>query len=146
MIQCKNKHKYHVSDIFPLRKSQFEGVHAWIPYRYNEILVEEYPKGLSSMSHYEYVPGYFDINIRSLTSGNLYANTGHFSVTIGTPRHNSGFRTRNTTTKLLRETPTLRDSARNSIKKRTRQSSQISRNSTRTKAISRTLRSEMKTT
>ncbi|KAI5285478.1 hypothetical protein KEM54_000534 [Ascosphaera aggregata] len=54
IIQCKNAHKYHVSDIFPLRKSQFEGVNAWIPYRYNEILTEEYPKGLTAKSFYNH--------------------------------------------------------------------------------------------
>ncbi|KAI5295888.1 hypothetical protein KEM52_006604 [Ascosphaera acerosa] len=54
VIQCKNDHKYLLSDIYPLRRSRFEGVGAWIPYRYNEILKAEYPKGLTSTSHYSH--------------------------------------------------------------------------------------------
>ncbi|KAI5298986.1 hypothetical protein KEM55_002715, partial [Ascosphaera atra] len=53
IIECKNHHEYKLSDIFPLRRSNFEGVTAWIPYEYTKILNDEYPKGLSSAHYYK---------------------------------------------------------------------------------------------
>lgn len=42
IIECKNEHRYNVSDIFPLRDSVFEGVPARVPYAYTQILADEY--------------------------------------------------------------------------------------------------------
>ncbi|KAH8698396.1 putative mannosylphosphate transferase [Talaromyces proteolyticus] len=40
--ECKNWHKYETEDLFPLRESTFEGVTAMVPYKYQEMLLEEY--------------------------------------------------------------------------------------------------------
>lgn len=42
VLECKNEHRYNISDIFPLRESIFEGVSVKIPFSYTKILVEEY--------------------------------------------------------------------------------------------------------
>ncbi len=42
IILCKNKHRYHLRDMFPLRQTTFEGVKAKVPYSYGPILTEEY--------------------------------------------------------------------------------------------------------
>ncbi|PGH17148.1 hypothetical protein AJ79_01286 [Helicocarpus griseus UAMH5409] len=42
ILQCKNFHKYKVSDLYPMRESMYEGVPAKIPYNYDEILFKEY--------------------------------------------------------------------------------------------------------
>ena len=39
---CKNYHRYHTSDLYPMRETVFEGVVAKVPYNYDKILVEEY--------------------------------------------------------------------------------------------------------
>ncbi|KAI1201999.1 LicD family-domain-containing protein [Nemania serpens] len=44
---CKNNHRYRTSDLWPLRRTEFEGVEAWIPYSFDKILADEYgPKSL----------------------------------------------------------------------------------------------------
>ena len=35
-------HGYWTTDLYPLRETEFEGVPAWVPREYEEILVEEY--------------------------------------------------------------------------------------------------------
>ena len=40
--RCKNMHGYWTTDLYPLRETEFEGVPAWVPREYEEILVEEY--------------------------------------------------------------------------------------------------------
>ena len=40
--QCKNFHKYRLEDIFPLRRTTFEGVPASVPFQYDSVLLEEY--------------------------------------------------------------------------------------------------------
>ena len=42
--ECKNGHKYQTHDIYPLRRSTFEGVQAKVPFRYDGVLTEEYTK------------------------------------------------------------------------------------------------------
>ncbi|OAX77794.1 hypothetical protein ACJ72_07903 [Emergomyces africanus] len=42
ILQCKNFHKYNATDLYPMRESEYEGVPAKIPYKYNEILIAEY--------------------------------------------------------------------------------------------------------
>ncbi|KAL1997401.1 hypothetical protein VTN49DRAFT_841 [Thermomyces lanuginosus] len=40
--ECKNRHKYRTEDLYPMRRSTFEGMSALIPYNYQDILTEEY--------------------------------------------------------------------------------------------------------
>lgn len=40
--QCKNFHKYRTEDLFPMRLTTYEGVPAKVPYKYVEILIQEY--------------------------------------------------------------------------------------------------------
>lgn len=42
VVECKNEHRYNLSDIFPLRKSTFEGASAKVPYAYAQVLADEY--------------------------------------------------------------------------------------------------------
>lgn len=53
MLSCKNNHKYHVSDLYPMRESTYEGVPAKIPYRYHDILVKEYQDRALSVQSFE---------------------------------------------------------------------------------------------
>lgn len=46
IVNCKNKHFYYRSNIFPLTKSSFEGVKANVPINFKLILKNEYPNGL----------------------------------------------------------------------------------------------------
>ncbi|KAF2736819.1 hypothetical protein EJ04DRAFT_510725 [Polyplosphaeria fusca] len=50
---CKNHHKYHTSDLYPLRESIFEGVPAKIPYSYDRILIDEYQEKSLVLTEYE---------------------------------------------------------------------------------------------
>ncbi|KAI1171665.1 LicD family-domain-containing protein [Nemania sp. FL0916] len=44
---CKNNHKYRTAELWPLRRTEFEGVEAWIPYNFDKVLTDEYgPKSL----------------------------------------------------------------------------------------------------
>ena len=53
---CKNFHNYHVRDLYPMRESMFEGVPAWVPYAYRQMLEEEYhPQALVNTTHEGYV-------------------------------------------------------------------------------------------
>ncbi|KAJ6121519.1 hypothetical protein N7512_003984 [Penicillium capsulatum] len=40
--QCKDSHKYRLEDIYPLRRTIFEGVAASVPFQYEVLLMEEY--------------------------------------------------------------------------------------------------------
>ncbi|KAE8554431.1 hypothetical protein EYB25_002970 [Talaromyces marneffei] len=40
--ECKNRHIYHTDDLYPLRQSKFEGTKVLVPFRYQELLMEEY--------------------------------------------------------------------------------------------------------
>ncbi|KAL4780846.1 LicD family-domain-containing protein [Aspergillus varians] len=39
---CKNNHNYLINDIYPLRVTFFEGVAAKVPFRYEQVLTDEY--------------------------------------------------------------------------------------------------------
>jgi hypothetical protein len=39
---CKNYHRYHTAELYPMRETMFEGVVAKVPYSYDKILVDEY--------------------------------------------------------------------------------------------------------
>ncbi|KAJ5084661.1 hypothetical protein NUU61_009240 [Penicillium alfredii] len=41
-LRCKDRHRYHASEIFPLRDSYFEDVPVKVPYAYTELLKREY--------------------------------------------------------------------------------------------------------
>ncbi|KAI2642076.1 LicD family-domain-containing protein [Xylaria nigripes] len=44
---CKNNHRYRTAELWPLRRTEFEGVEAWIPYEFDKVLTDEYgPKSL----------------------------------------------------------------------------------------------------
>lgn len=42
ILQCKNFHKYRLGDVYPLRRTTFEGVVAQVPFQYDWLLEEEY--------------------------------------------------------------------------------------------------------
>ncbi|KAF2003085.1 hypothetical protein P154DRAFT_544102 [Amniculicola lignicola CBS 123094] len=50
---CKNYHRYHTTEIYPMRESMFEGVPAKIPYAYDKILVDEYNQKALVVTEYE---------------------------------------------------------------------------------------------
>ena len=50
---CKDNHHYLVSQIFPLRESELEGMRVWVPYRYREVLEEEYGVGALVETRFE---------------------------------------------------------------------------------------------
>ncbi|KAI0846551.1 hypothetical protein F5Y00DRAFT_243443 [Daldinia vernicosa] len=39
---CKNAHRYRTREIYPLRRTEFEGVPAHVPYAFDKILTDEY--------------------------------------------------------------------------------------------------------
>jgi len=39
---CKNNHRYRTAELWPLRRTEFEGVEAWIPYAFDKVLTDEY--------------------------------------------------------------------------------------------------------
>ncbi|KAL7624300.1 mannosyltransferase [Parahypoxylon ruwenzoriense] len=39
---CKNAHRYRTTELFPLRRTEFEGVPASVPYAFDKILTDEY--------------------------------------------------------------------------------------------------------
>lgn len=48
---CRNYHRYHTTDLFPMRQSEFEGTPAMLPYNFERILTEEYgAKSLVAMT------------------------------------------------------------------------------------------------
>lgn len=54
--ECKNIHKYQTDDLYPLRQSKFEGTKALVPFRYQELLTEEYSvKALARTNFQKYV-------------------------------------------------------------------------------------------
>ncbi|KAJ5682313.1 hypothetical protein N7462_005478 [Penicillium macrosclerotiorum] len=53
--QCKNFHKYRLKDIYPLRRTTFEGAPAKVPFQYDLILIEEYTeKALTAMNFHNH--------------------------------------------------------------------------------------------
>ncbi|KAI9053857.1 hypothetical protein LZ554_002804 [Drepanopeziza brunnea f. sp. 'monogermtubi'] len=50
--RCKNYHRYHTTDIYPLRETEFEGVPALVPYSVDRILRKEYSaRALTKTKH-----------------------------------------------------------------------------------------------
>ncbi|QSZ32687.1 hypothetical protein DSL72_002266 [Monilinia vaccinii-corymbosi] len=45
---CKNYHRYHTRELYPLRETEFEGVPALVPYSFDKVLMDEYgPRALT---------------------------------------------------------------------------------------------------
>ena len=57
---CKNYHRYHTTDLYPMRESLYEGVVAKVPYAYDRILTQEYKEKALILTDYE---GYFPPNV-----------------------------------------------------------------------------------
>ncbi|ODV90874.1 hypothetical protein CANCADRAFT_31715 [Tortispora caseinolytica NRRL Y-17796] len=53
-VQCKDDHRYKFSEIFPLHKTIYEGVKAYVPYNFEKILVQEYGMEALCKSQYSY--------------------------------------------------------------------------------------------
>lgn len=51
LFKCKNNHFFTWEDLHPLRKSMFEGITAWVPNEFKNILKREYSHGLYSRQH-----------------------------------------------------------------------------------------------
>ncbi|KAF2742958.1 hypothetical protein M011DRAFT_471846 [Sporormia fimetaria CBS 119925] len=50
---CKHKHRYNVTDLYPLRETVFEGVKAMVPYAYQKHLVVEYGEKALMLREYQ---------------------------------------------------------------------------------------------
>jgi phosphorylcholine metabolism protein LicD len=50
---CKNEHDYNMTDIWPLRESNFEGVPALVPFAYDKVLTAEYGAKALTLTEYE---------------------------------------------------------------------------------------------
>lgn len=50
--ECKNFHVYMSHQLWPLHRTVFEGVPAWVPFDTEKILVEEYTDSAISATHY----------------------------------------------------------------------------------------------
>ena len=50
---CKNLHQYKVTDLYPMRDTQYEGVIAKVPYAYDRILMEEYSEKALVLTEFE---------------------------------------------------------------------------------------------
>lgn len=51
--ECKNEHKYKTNDLYPLRQSIFEGSKTSVPFKYQELLLEEYSTKALIRTEYE---------------------------------------------------------------------------------------------
>lgn len=50
---CKNYHRYHTTDLYPMRDTLYEGVGAKVPYAYDRILIQEYKEKALIVTEYE---------------------------------------------------------------------------------------------
>ncbi|KAL8939269.1 MAG: hypothetical protein Q9216_003440 [Gyalolechia sp. 2 TL-2023] len=50
---CKNYHRYHTTDLYPMRETMYEGVIAKVPYAYDRILTQEYKEKALVLTDYE---------------------------------------------------------------------------------------------
>jgi hypothetical protein len=53
VVSCKNNHSYNATDLYPLRETTYEGVPAMVPYKYDEILIEEYGQKALLVTQFE---------------------------------------------------------------------------------------------
>lgn len=67
--QDKNDHKYQTGDIYPLRKTTFEGVPAKIPFDYDSVLIKEYTQeALTSTEFHKYVSSGIFLTLNLVTN------------------------------------------------------------------------------
>ncbi|KAF2157463.1 hypothetical protein K461DRAFT_219731 [Myriangium duriaei CBS 260.36] len=57
-MMSKDRHHYHIKDIFPLRETVFEDVPCLVPYGYTDLLIEEY--GPMSLIKRDFANHHFD--------------------------------------------------------------------------------------
>lgn len=50
---CKNYHRYHTTDLYPMRETVFEGITAKVPYAYDRLLMQEYNQKALVVTEYE---------------------------------------------------------------------------------------------
>lgn len=50
---CKNYHRYHTTDLYPMRETMYEGVIAKVPYAYDRILTQEYEEKALVLTDYQ---------------------------------------------------------------------------------------------
>ncbi|KAL8757815.1 MAG: hypothetical protein Q9199_001937 [Rusavskia elegans] len=50
---CKNYHRYHTTDLYPMRETMYEGVIAKVPYAYDRILTQEYAEKALVLTDYQ---------------------------------------------------------------------------------------------
>ncbi|KAL8922752.1 MAG: hypothetical protein Q9172_003429 [Xanthocarpia lactea] len=50
---CKNYHRYHTTDLYPMRETMYEGVIANVPYAYDRILTQEYKEKALVLTEYQ---------------------------------------------------------------------------------------------
>ena len=50
---CKNYHRYHTTDLYPMRETLYEGVVSKVPYAYDRILTQEYGQKALVLTEYE---------------------------------------------------------------------------------------------
>ena len=60
-MMCKDGHRYKYEDIFPLQKTEFEGIAAQVPSSSASVLSKEY--GVGSLSNKEYGDHRFDADL-----------------------------------------------------------------------------------
>ncbi|KAF3921410.1 hypothetical protein ABW21_db0201652 [Orbilia brochopaga] len=53
IVSCKNMHRYHVNEIYPLRPAQFESFQAYIPYAFDKVLIKEYRSKAFTLTEYD---------------------------------------------------------------------------------------------
>jgi hypothetical protein len=69
---CKNLHRYHTTELYPMRESMFEGVVAKVPYAYDKILTDEYYE--SALVNTRFM-GYDDLTLASVREFELMWST-----------------------------------------------------------------------
>ncbi|KAL8844147.1 MAG: hypothetical protein Q9176_001553 [Flavoplaca citrina] len=50
---CKNYHRYHTTDLYPMRETMYEGVISKVPYAYDRILTQEYGERALALTDYQ---------------------------------------------------------------------------------------------
>ncbi|TPX32530.1 hypothetical protein SmJEL517_g04362 [Synchytrium microbalum] len=65
-IQCKSPHKYSLEQIFPLIRTEYEGIPVWRPNLWRSVLSQEYGQRIYTLPHYRnyvysYSKGRFDL-------------------------------------------------------------------------------------
>lgn len=86
---CKNYHRYHTTDLYPMRETMYEGIIAKVPYAYDRILTQEYEEKALVMTDYE---GYVWTFLLSRLFGCAFLLTYLIVDIAGTPSSRCGCR------------------------------------------------------